>query len=194
MNKLRVRKLPVIGSKVKIINPVFVTRVGYPKTADDFLDKAERVLQESKLVGPKKWNGLNGYGPQRRHWRYEKLIRAYANILLAENNWGGRERTIHTVKYPQFEGQEVTVIDNRAAKTGKYYSASSSYSYEGDYDYEPAGLADMKHHNLVAVDMYNCKQIVPFSQNNLSPFLHKPWSAEHSSIMIIELENLEKVA
>jgi len=134
------------NDNIKVINPTFVTRAGYPKIADDFMREAETTLIAKGLL-------RHQVGDNRRRDEQD-FIRKFARLLLARAGWGGRERTLHTYQAPEFLGKELRVVGKKVVKTGKHVGPHTSQSsgWNGvDYDYDPGGLNDKKTHVLLWV-------------------------------------------
>lgn len=125
------------NDRVRIVVPKIVTRVGYPKAVKDYLAQAEER-----------------YGAQLRkdithEWAVGKVLQQIAYGLAKTDGFGGRERSLHLEEKPELLGQEFTVSGIRTVQTGTYYPPSGGYdAYNGDYDYEPGGLMNMKAHRL----------------------------------------------
>lgn len=128
-----------VDDRVRIIRPVVVVRVGYPKAVSDYRNQAEKVF------GP--LLDANDFGGRIR----EKVLREVAYGLARQDGFGGRQRTLHTKEIPDILGQEFCVTGIRTVKTGTYYPPTGGRGgYYGDeWDYEPGGLSDEKTHRLV---------------------------------------------
>ena len=188
------RKTPVKGELMKVVNPVFVQRVGYPHTSNDYLAKAETELTAAKLISPK-LKAL--YGPTTRNRYEEKLIRACALNMLDNARFGGPKRALHTIEYPAFKDAIVEVVDVKAAMTGTRYDGYARYdSWNNEWDCEFPGLSNQVHHNLVQIrNPKGGSDFEDFVNNLLVPMIHtkKRWSqTENDATLVIELTNLER--
>ena len=126
------------GDRVRIITPNVVTRVGSPKAVKDYVDEAEK--RYGKLLRIDMDDRCAA-----------KVIQQIAYGLAKADGFGGPVRSLHMEEKPELLGQEFTVSGVRMVQTGRYYPPSGGYdSYNGDYDYEPGGLADMKARRLVS--------------------------------------------
>jgi hypothetical protein len=158
-----------VGDLVRVKIPKFVGRVGYPKDVDDY----ERELAENPekqellnlvfeaLTGDDQILGSTGtldHREMRKHRSRYRVEREIAYLMAVADGFGGRDRTIHWVEYPEHQDMECTVTGLRTACTGRYYAPSGGggRSYFGDDEdwYEPGGLSDMKHHRLAKVNLY----------------------------------------
>lgn len=143
---------------VKVLTPTFVTRVGYPKIADDFMAEAEKTLIEKGLLkyhSGTSYRSLIAYEHVERPRAERDFIRKYALLLLRKAGWGGRDRTLHTYEAPEFLGKELRVVGKKVVKTGIHVGPSTHVSngWDGvDYDYDPGGLGDEKTHILLWVN------------------------------------------
>ena len=128
-----------VDDRVRIIRPVVVVRVGYPKTVSDYLPEAEKKFRALLHT-----EGLRGRV-------IEKVLREIAYGLAKADGFGGRQRTLHIKEIPDILGQEFRVMGIRTVKTGIYYPPAHGRSgwYGEEYDYEPGGLSDEKTHRLV---------------------------------------------
>jgi hypothetical protein len=149
------------GDRVRIDNPIFVLRVGYPKCLDSETDEVLATMGEQldgllNLANIEKGgvrftdHGRNCYDQTKR-----KVARAIAYARLNLHGFGGCERTIHTVELPELKGLEGWVQSVRFAKTGTYYPPYySDGGWWGEPDYEPGGLQHEKTHKLLDVALW----------------------------------------
>ena len=150
-----------VNDVVKIINPLFVERVGYPlsrQMVKDQMSPDEIAIIKQMFASLKIPTEHHVYDPKPNfegERAYAKVLDAIASFQLSAKKWGGRERSIHTKHLPQYIGRMVSVMEKRCVKTGSYRSASGGYSYDGEYDYEPAFLHDEKTHVILTVNLYD---------------------------------------
>lgn len=144
------------GDMVKVIDPRFVRRVGYPKCAADFLKEAEATLVEKDILKPH-FGGVGAYGlrtSDERKRDERDLIYKFALLLLARNGWGGKERSLHMTPCMEYANKELHVEAKTVVKTGTYVAPTywRSRGWDGDdYDFESGGLNDCKTHILLRV-------------------------------------------
>lgn len=170
------------GDTVKIIDPRFVTRVGYPLCADDLMAEAEAILVEKGIVPS--FNRNNWSQDRRRD--EQAVIRKYAVLLLRKKGWGGDDRALFFVNKPEYQGLELVVDHKRVTKTGKRFGPRSyryNSAYGEDYDYESGGLENEKTHILLSVS-YN--GYIRSVKDYLSPedFPRMPWSQYDRNLVI----------
>lgn len=152
------------GDFVRVEVPKFVVRVGYPKSVQDY----ERELAEDPVYqraisdllvlttsDDQVWHDQGG----RKHRSRYRIEQEIAYLRAKRDGFGGPERSIHWVEYPEHQGMECTVEELRTVHTGRYYPPSGGRSSAGmfgeDEDwYEPGGLSDMKRHRLARVNLY----------------------------------------
>jgi hypothetical protein len=133
------------GDRVRILEPKFIDRVGYPLIWGMLMDEVEN---DPKVIEALSVLGLRGGQPVPH---YLKI--AIAKLRVEQRGFGGRERTIHyekdTYRVP-CKGAVTEVYGRRVVKTGTYYPPSAGGS-NCDYDWEPepGGLADCKSHVLL---------------------------------------------
>lgn len=144
------------GDVVRVIRPVFVTRVGYPKTVKDYLTNDVMLAAE---------NFIREFDPKihRAHGHLldstvdmnrsaAAIAREIAYVLAKKDGFGGRERKLFIKKFPSAKGQEFYVDGVRTVKTGTYFPPSSSRDWEHGYtEWESGGLDDMQTHRLLRV-------------------------------------------
>lgn len=141
------------GDTVKIIDPRFVTRCGYPLCADDLMVEAEATLVEKGLVPVRQRNYRDGGLAERRRDEHN-FIRKYAVLLLRKKGWGGDMRSLHFIDMPEHKDLVVKVNGKRIVQTGERVGPTTSRSsgWDGDdYDYDPGGLNDRKTHMLLSI-------------------------------------------
>lgn len=151
------------GDIVRVVNSRFIKRIGYPLVFTDLrkefedhpkLEEALRLLgvmgERSTCVGRAKRDAVDGL----------------AKAAVRFRGWGGRERRIHYYKTssggdflnssetrPDWTGQETEVLAKRVRQTGDYSPPWSGQSYDGEWDYEPGYLANMKAHVILTTGL-----------------------------------------
>lgn len=150
-----------IGTLVKIINPEFLVRVGYPETVESAREKMEKhilatkyksisdiLLENFEFIS----DDRNGY-----NWCIERIKNTLAREFNSnELNFGGKERKIYTRRIDDLQDIEFTIKDPPIRKvTGTYVHACGGYDYYGEYDYEPAYLEGSKHHIFYKLNYYH---------------------------------------
>lgn len=158
MRKPKHRTVYHVGDIVKVVNPRFVERVGYPLIYTALIEEFESHPNLKKcLVLLGLANEHASIDPRGRMAR--DFVIGCARAAVHHRGFGGRERKIHyRTEEPIFLRSssrdedadiELVVLGKRTAKTGTYYPPTSGYSWEGEYDYEPGGLTDEKTHVLL---------------------------------------------
>lgn len=159
-----------VGDTVKIINPDFFLRCGYPLSLQDGMDMILNDEEAMKALGkgidkaigreytvPLKDEivGLSSImRPTKTSYDILKIIRILAYYRISNMKFGGKERKIFTVRKEEAKGHEFEVISKRVVNTGIYVPASGGYnSWGDDYDYDPAYLNNAKSH--VILDLMN---------------------------------------
>jgi hypothetical protein len=175
------------GDLVKVINPEFVIRVGYPLTLEAALEHCEKTFEkeissfcysmQEKYSEGKTMLGFNaGYGIKDTRF-FQETLKAVASHHLRRTRFGGPERTIHTELQEELRNTEPwTVESKRRVKTGIYEPGYTDY--EGDYT-QPF-LSDEKTHTLL----------------RLSPQFHTRFlfgSSRFDGAWEIESVNVEKI-
>lgn len=134
------RKYPRVGDFVKIVNPVFVDRVGYPVCVDDFVKPAETAMYSAGL--------LAGFVPTRTE---KDAIRAFARVLAKRAGFGGPTRSLHTTTRPDLQDAECLVVNRKQAVTGVRVPGHGGQAHQYYEDAEGPHLKDPKQHTLLAV-------------------------------------------
>lgn len=146
---------------VRIVNPLFVTRVGYPwdkeyvkkNVITDDQRKALTEMLEKFHLRPS-YFGFEGKGYFDN--AFEKILDEMAYWVMKTQGFGGRERTIHTELREDCRGKLAKIISKRVVKTGEYFPSISYYDdYNGGTEYEPGGLRKEKTHVLLNLDIFS---------------------------------------
>lgn len=185
-------KIIRIGDTVKIINPEIVIRVGYPMSIEDakkeikelyhdeivlFLDKTIYKQSDQRDSKYKTIFRITNYDELKI---YNKIVSAMAYIHLQSKGFGGKEKKIHSEIRQDLLGITSKVRQIFIRKTGTYFPSSGGYnSYDGEYDYEPGGLANEKTHKILQLSHWVNNEMVQM------------WSEEN--YIKIEACNVEKI-
>lgn len=146
----RVRNPIKQGSWVKIINPKFVDRVGYPRDIKYYSDRINArsgdeikkfVVRhsESKFFDTSNWRDVRAY---------EEILQTLAWKAGHADRWGGRERSIHFIEKSEFLNKEAWAMNFKRCVTGTYSPGYRSGGYEYE-EWNPPYLYNQKHHRLV---------------------------------------------
>jgi hypothetical protein len=152
-----------IGDTVRIVNPRWIERVGYPLVWYNLLEEVQRDLKVGQA-----WDVLNGRPPrgappevkgglfgvlqarEPTHGVPRYFLQAAAKALVEQRGFGGNERQIFYVQdLPENCGQrlKLEVLGKRVVKTGTRFPAS--YHQYDDGDGEPGGLDNEKTHIIL---------------------------------------------
>lgn len=142
------------GDAVRIINPEFVTRVGYPKSLDDYREEAGRrfgsdIVKIFTAIGARAYQSSRGWRDANNLFELEptrafrRILSEFAHEMAKVDGFGGRERKLHTIRIPELQGQACNISRLRTVRTGMYYGPSGN----GE-DWEPGGLDDGETHRL----------------------------------------------
>lgn len=140
-----------VDDVVKVVNPVFVERWGYPLTwrmlKPEFEDhpKLNEALALLGLPRAAKQDDLVWTSQRYLHWKAKNdIVEGLCRAAARDRKFGGNTRSLHTVEHPQYLGRELQVFEKRVVKTGEYYAPSG----RGE-DYENGGLSHQKSHILL---------------------------------------------
>jgi hypothetical protein len=144
-----------IGDRVRVVNPEFFVRCGYPMV---FQYEAKRVVRDrresiesflrSHDIEPYRLDSLG------LHPAVTKIAKVLAYELCKAKKWGGRERKIYTHRFDLYAGQDFSVASVRFVKTGEYISGECYGTY-GGYEYEPAYLSNEKTHRILKLNIFD---------------------------------------
>lgn len=157
------------GDTVKVINPEFFLRCGYPLSLQDGVnmllkDEAAIAAIENGIntaLGRKKYEAESishilskSYKPHDWHSGraakdFRQIIKILAYYKIANQGFGGKERKIYTKRVEEAKDHTFTVLSKRTVVTGNYIPASGNWSYYGEYDYDPAYLENQKSHVIL---------------------------------------------
>ena len=141
-----------VNDRVKIINPDFFVRVGYPWTVEYGVNTLVTSEEKEKI---KELIGINNIDREYLLFEYEnifkvnlfdKIVEELARYKIRAGGFGGKERSIYTEKIEEFKGKIVRVTSKKVVKTGSYNHGS----WHED-DYCPAYLSNEKSHVLLEV-------------------------------------------
>ncbi len=134
-----------IGDQVRIINPVFVDRVGYPLIWT--------MLEVEFGSNPKVQEAMFLLGLNPNNYReYKDFVTGVCMATVRHRHFGGKERTLHTHVQEELTGRLVYITSKRLVKTGIYNKESWGYTYFGEDDYQPAYLDPCKTHILLLTE------------------------------------------
>ena len=159
-------KIIRVGDTVKIVNPQFFVRCGYPLSFEDACDIVRREYKE-KIA-----SFLDSFGFTRTPiWfdpiykepnntlysqGFDKIVKALAFDYVKAKGFGGRERKIYTKESPDYKGKRMEVEGVRMVQTGVYSPGDRGrtygYGYYNEYDYDPPYLVDQKTHKILSLD------------------------------------------
>lgn len=143
------------GDIVRIIEPLVVTRVGYPLTKQDALvavesQYAQRIYDfiASLLNRPTEFV-ITETDPR----LYNDLLDALASYWIRQQGYGGKERKIYTEPDEQLRSTDGwRVLSKRTVKTGTYCAGGYSSGWDGEPDYDPPYLSNEKSHVLLTLE------------------------------------------
>lgn len=162
-------KYAKVGDTVRIINPNAFIRCGYALTHDILCDKhSDQVYSMADKLYALLYDlppfekatdvvdsplGVINIGASnlqdKEHRVYTHLVSAVCSKLLRDLKWGGKERKVfeEPIESYRLRTKEPWKVESkRFVKTGTHYSSRTSWSWDGDPDYEPGGLSDEKTH------------------------------------------------
>ncbi len=152
-----------IGDRVRIIEPRFVERVGYPLVWPMLMDEFKAKLSQCRDAMRFLIDGVPSEEALKFSLRAcdeadaadKEFLKGLCMAAVRMRGFGGNERALHYYAdgpYEHMRNCELTVTAKRVCKTGTRFAGHSSYSYEGEYDYENGGLSDEKTHTLLTVE------------------------------------------
>ena len=145
-----------VGDKIRIVDPKFIDRVGYPVRWDSLVPD---FRQHPKMIEAMQ---LLGMIPADQYTVSGRVALDFAQGCAKAQNrlngFGGRTRSLYYWHgdFSQWAGTTATVSGKRTAKTGEYYAPSGGrFMTDCGYEYEYAngGLEDAKTHVLLRLDI-----------------------------------------
>lgn len=148
-----------VGDVVRILNDRPIERIGYPKAVKDYYEDIEKEAGGQldlliTLAEGLKEDGVRYYEPSHQSKGVRKLIiHNLAYLRAKRDGFGGRQKQIFWGEPRKREGRLARVVSVCMKQTGEYYAPYSSYSYYGEYDYEPGGLAKCQQHKILGLSL-----------------------------------------
>lgn len=153
-----------VGDTVRVVRSRIIKRVGYPLV---FTDLRKEFNEHPRLEEALRLLGVMGDSNACAGFARRDAVDGLAKAAVRFRGWGGRERRIHYFKtetpgenhlldadtIADCTGREVEVLAKKTRMTGDYYPPWSGRSYEGEYDLEPGGLANMKAHVILTTSI-----------------------------------------
>lgn len=198
------------GDIVKIINPEFFIRCGYPLSLKDGVkmilddEKGIQALENAIKEILKDKNGLdnkiipingNSFQSILRSHDFYNIVRILAYYKILKEKFGGNERKIYTKKVKEAKGHEFTVLSKKMVVTGKYIPGSRLRRWEDD-DYDPPYLDDTKSHMILYLSDGSIDGDFFYVSNIVRPLANENWKLlETNDIFPLAIErcNVEKV-
>lgn len=142
------------GDQLRVVNPRWVRRVGYPLVWYELMPEVEADLKvgqawdllNSALVRGVP-NGPIGRGPTDGVPHY--FLQAAAKALVARRGFGGNERQIFYEEGGSRAGAVLEVLGKRVVKTGTRFPAAYGQDHDGEHWEDPGGLDNEKTHILL---------------------------------------------
>lgn len=139
------------GDRVRVVNPEFFVRCGYPLEYSDVYNKVaaeedERVRKVLRELGFDEAR-MPGYTFSRL---FGKVVGAITYGRMHDQRFGGAARSIYTQRNEEYRGHVFHVTGVSFVKTGEYVPARTAYGWEAS-EYEPAYLADEQTHRILDV-------------------------------------------
>ncbi len=140
-----------IGDTVKVINPVFVTRVGYPLGLQEGIDQL--ITEDDKVTikmllsykQPLATDIFSSYSvDNRKDKNFLAMLKILSYERISQQNFGGNERSLHTILIPELKNQLISIAHKKNVKTGNRSSVSGDYD-SGGYTY----LSNCKTHIIL---------------------------------------------
>jgi len=189
-----------VGDIVRITNPLFVVRVGYPWNKQYVIENIitpeqrkvlDTMLEAFELQAPEGYAQLDVPSGIVEKIR-ENIVDELAYGLLHKHRYGGRIRQIHTEVKEKWKDKPARVIGKRVVKTGEYIPGHGGYDYySGGYDYDPPYLGNEKTHVLLKLDIFSDDEMWAIS--GLNENLMEPEIEEAHVIPFVKNEVLEEV-
>lgn len=133
-----------VGDYVRIINPLMVTRVGYPLHWKDLMPDGVTPHPEGDKTLELADKAIDAMGLKFRHVPFY-LLQVVAKLQVEAQRFGGSERMLHTQLVECYRGYRCQVTAKRKVYTGKRVYLGEEEGY---------GLEDRKAHVLLTLGYY----------------------------------------
>ncbi len=157
------------GDVVRVVEPKFVERVGYPLVWPMLMAEFEARLPEVRQAMA---DLIVGELPEDRRFKFNRAItrtepdaadrdflKGMCMAAVRIRGFGGDERSLHYHadgdpggRYDYYRGMQMEVQRKRLVKTGTRFPGRSYTSHEGEHDYENGGLSDERTHTLLMLE------------------------------------------
>ena len=148
-----------VGDVVRIVEPKFVERVGYPLVWPMLMEEFEAKLPQVRAAMHDLLLNVPANGMFNKRTEPDAIDRDFLKgVCMAAvrmRGFGGNVRSLHYEKESQWEhyrGRHGDVTRKRCVKTGTRFPARSWQSYEGEWDGENGGLNNEVTHTLLTVN------------------------------------------
>lgn len=144
-----------VGDHIKVINPEFFVRCGYPLCLADVREKLGKDLGTKiddfvdEVMGCTITDRRFIIDDRKNREVYNRILTALSRFYMVQNRFGGSERKIFTKSFPDRKGKTFVVHKKSVKITGYYVKGWSDISYYGDGEYQPPYLENQKRHNLL---------------------------------------------
>ena len=145
-----------VGDTVRIINPAFFLRCGYPLSYEDAVNVINASLTSEIYSLLNKVPGLSTeryYHEFVRDLTAGNIERELAKLYLKLNRYGGRERKIYSEIIDQLKGREAVVHRKFVKYTGTYYPGYRASAWDDGDESEPAYLGNAKAHVILVLGL-----------------------------------------
>lgn len=201
------------GDIVRIVNPEFFLRCGYPLTLKDgikmimddengitALEDAIKIILEDKtefqtldgVVVPKNTNTIRLAKGSKDFYNIVKILAYYR---IRKEKFGGRERKIYTRKIEKAKDYEFIVLRKKMVVTGNYIPPSKSGGYEYE-EWDPPYLDNAKSHMILYLNDDSVDGENFYVDNVVRPLVSEEWrvgTIDDLYPLAIERCNVEKV-
>lgn len=205
------------GDVVRIINPEFFIRCGYPLCLKDGIkmimedkeglkaldDGIAEVLEDK--IKPSGTNASNSIFRDifvsrssvltRTQKDFESIIKILAYYKIKKLKFGGNKRQIFTKRVEEAKGHDFEVLKKKMVVTGNYIPGSKGGSTPyGDYEAEPPCLDDSKSHMILYLNDGSVDGHFFYVNNAIRPVSTK-WSMVQNDLwpLAIERDNIEVI-
>ena len=168
------------GDRIRVQKPAFYLRCGYPMLPAVEAERFRTIHTTSirKFIADMGVE-TDEHGRPFHLKAFGKICAALGADYCAQNRFGGRERTIHTIELPEHAGLETYVNGVFRRKTGTYEPGTIRQTYEGE-EHEPPYLSNEATHTIIETGEFHYLDHV-----ELEPM--------HRGLLCIEAANVELI-
>lgn len=142
------------GDIVKVVNPEFFIRCGYPLSIKDGI---KMILENDSLERQSVLKISEVFGINIDSYRFQEILKTLSYFKIKKEKFGGKERKIYTRRIEDQKDKFFKVYKKKTVMTGNYVSGCGYSTIDGD-EYDPPYLDKQKAHQILYIEQYDIVQ------------------------------------